>query len=167
MWPCNPQGLYTRTSQKTPSFAYYPAHSRHRAPIAGKCANRKTDIMRGANDGGTCGRESISRTAIESPRRTASQDTRDGQDRRARESERSRGGTERARIQVRAHRPHAEAESQGDDHRQQARAVRKRMRVLSLQNHTAARQAVASYPEEKAPLHRRRAQRTRDGESLN
>ena len=29
--------------------------------------------MRGANDGGTCGRERISRTAIESPRRTASQ----------------------------------------------------------------------------------------------
>ena len=58
--------------------------------------------------------------------------------------------------------PKAKATTTGNN-----RAVRKRMRVLSLQNHTAARQAVASYPEEKAPLHRRRAQRTRDGESLN
>ena len=33
------------------------------------------DIMRGANDGGTCGRESISRTAIESPRSPTSRHT--------------------------------------------------------------------------------------------
>jgi len=136
-------------------------------PSAERCVSLRRDTLGIANHRGTSGRETFNRAADQSPRRTAIQATRHGEGRSARQSERSRGGFERHGLQVRAHRPHAEAESQGDDHRQQARAVRKRMRVLSLQNYTAARQAVASYPEEKAPLHRRRAQRTRDDESLN